>query len=173
MAKKRGRPYVHFLSTLILRYIMLRIRFRIDSNNALHIFLIMGCLYNHKLALDCGLVSIPSSECTFYRRLKTISTIDVKERTSTMGYLFVTDCLAMADDHSITAVDSTLMKAKDSVRHKSSMEKGEVPCTVLILIPDGEDTAIPTREGIWIQITSNVYNRRDRSTSNYSGCNYC
>jgi hypothetical protein len=97
--------------------------------------------------------------------LKTISTIDVKERTSTMGYLFVSDCLAMVDDNSITAVDSTPMKAKDSVRHKSSMEKGEVPCTVLILIPDGEDKAIPTREGIWIQITSNVYNKRDRNTS--------
>ncbi len=40
------------------------------------------------------------------------------------------------------------MKAKDSVWYKSSMEKGEVNLvTVLILIQDGEDTAIPTRDG--------------------------
>ena len=31
-------------------------------------------------------------------------------------------------DPSITAVDSTLLKAKGSVWHKSSMKKGEVPC---------------------------------------------
>jgi hypothetical protein len=53
---------------------------------------------------------------------------DVKERISTMGYLFITERLAMIDDHSIaTAVDSTLMKAKGSVWHKSSyMKKGIV-----------------------------------------------
>jgi hypothetical protein len=58
--------------------------------------------------------------------LKTIST-DIKERISTMGYLFaVTEGMA---DPSITATDSTLIKAKGSVWHKSSMmEKGEVPC---------------------------------------------
>ena len=42
-----------------------------------------------------------------------------------MGYLFVTERLV---DHSITTVDNTLMKAKGSVWHKSSMEKGIVPC---------------------------------------------
>jgi hypothetical protein len=43
-----------------------------------------------------------------------------------MGYLFVTEGMA---DPSITATDSTLLKAKGSaVWHKSSMEKGEVPC---------------------------------------------
>ena len=30
-------------------------------------------------------------------------------------------------DHSITAIDSTLIKAKGSVWHKSSMKKGIVP----------------------------------------------
>ncbi len=120
--RKRGRPYV-YSPTIILRCFIVRIWFRIDSNNALHIFLNMDCQYNSKLAIACGLVSIPSRR-TFDRRLKTIST-DIKERISTMGYLFVVEGLV---DHSITATDSTLMKAKGSVWHKSSMAKGVIPC---------------------------------------------
>ena len=81
------------------------------------------CQYNYKLALACGLAKIPNRR-TFDRRLKTIST-DIKERISTIGYLFVTDGLA---DPSISAIDSTLIKAKGSVWHKSSMKKGIVPC---------------------------------------------
>ena len=123
--RKRGRPYV-YSPTIILRCFIVRIWFRIDSNNALHIFLNMDCQYNHKLALACGLVSIPSRR-TFDRRLKTIST-DIKQRISTMGNLFVTEGMVLVDDnHSIAAVDSTLMKAKGSVWHKSSMKKGIVP----------------------------------------------
>src|SRR6476660_10447192 len=46
-----------------------------------------------------------------------------------MGNLFVTEGMVLVDDnHSILAVDSTLMKAKGSVWHKSSMKKGVVPC---------------------------------------------
>ncbi len=76
----------------------------------------MDCLYNHKLALACGLVLIPSRR-TFDRRLKTIST-DIKDRISTMGYMFVSEGIV---DLSITATDSTLMIAKGSVWHKSSI----------------------------------------------------
>ncbi len=83
----------------------------------------MDCQYTHKLALACGLIKIPSRR-TFDRRLKTIST-DIKERISTMGYLFVIEGLV---DLSITAIDSTLLKAKGPVWHKSSMKKGIVPC---------------------------------------------
>jgi len=50
---------------------------------------------------------------------------DVKERISTMGYLFIAERLVV--DPSITAIDSTLIKANGSVWHKSSMEKGIVP----------------------------------------------
>ena len=96
--------------------------FRLDSNNGLHTFLDTDCQYNRKLVLACGLITIPSRR-TFDRRLKTIST-DIKERISTMGYLFVVERLV---DLSITAIDSTLLKAKGPVWHKSSMEKGEVP----------------------------------------------
>jgi hypothetical protein len=51
---------------------------------------------------------------------------DIKERISAMGHLFIVE--RMVDDHSITAIDSTLLKANGNVRHKSSIEKGEVPC---------------------------------------------
>ena len=122
LPRKRGRPYV-YSPTIILRCFVVRLWFRLDSNNALHIFLNMDCQYNRKLAVACGLVSIPSRR-TFDRRLKTIST-DIKQRISTMGYLFVAEGMVMVDDdHSIAAVDSTLMKAKGSVWHKSSMKKG-------------------------------------------------
>jgi hypothetical protein len=76
--RKRGRPYVYSSTMVILRCFIVRLWFRLDSNNALHIFLNLDCQYNHKLALACGLVSIPSRR-TFDRRLKTISTIDKKK----------------------------------------------------------------------------------------------
>jgi hypothetical protein len=87
----------------------------------------MNCQNNHKIALACGLVSIPSSRLMFDRRLKTIST-DIKQRISAMGNLFVTEGMVMVDDdHSIAAVDSNLIKANGSVWYKSSMKKGIVP----------------------------------------------
>ena len=121
MPRKRGRPYV-YSPTVILRCFVVRIWFRLDSNNALHILLNADCQYNRKLALACGLISIPSRR-TFDRRLKTIST-DVKERIATMGHLFVKEGLA---DPTVTAIDSTLLKAKGHLWHKSSMNKGVVP----------------------------------------------
>jgi hypothetical protein len=54
---------------------------------------------------------------------KTIST-DIKERISTMGCLFVSERLV---DRSLTAIDSTLLKAKGPVWHKPSMKKGVIP----------------------------------------------
>src|SRR3954468_6646255 len=119
-SRKRGRPYV-YSTTIILRCFIVRLWFRLDSNNALHTFLNTDFQFNQKLALACGLVSIPSRR-TFDRRLKTISS-DIKQKISIMGYLFVTEGMA---GPSITATDSTLLKAKGSaVWHKSSMEKGE------------------------------------------------
>jgi hypothetical protein len=101
LPRKRGRPYVYSLSTVILRCFIVRIWFKIDSNNALHIFLNVDYQYNHKLALACGLVKIPSSRRTFDRRLKTIFT-DIKQRISTMRHLFVAEGIV---DISITAID--------------------------------------------------------------------
>ena len=111
--------------TVILRCFIVRIWFRLDSNNALHTFLKADyCQYNHKLVLACGLVSIPCRR-TFDRRLKAISA-DIKERISTMGYLFVA-AEGLVADPSIAAIDSTLLKSKGHLWHTSSMEKGVVP----------------------------------------------
>ena len=97
----------------------------------------MDYQYNRKLALACGLLSIPCRR-TFDRRLKTIST-DMKERISTMGYLFVVEGLV---DLSITAIDSTLLKAKGGVWHKSSMKKEKHLVQASIQMQDGGDTVI-------------------------------
>ena len=40
-----------------------------------------------------------------------------------MGYLFIAEAVMV--DPSITAIDSTLIKANGSVWHKSSMKKGD------------------------------------------------
>ena len=70
----------------------------------------------------CGLTQIPDRR-TFDRRLKTIS-LDIKERITVMNCLFVRE--KMIDPY-IVAIDSTLLKAKGHVWHKSSMNKGIVP----------------------------------------------
>ena len=70
----------------------------------------------------CGLTQIPDRR-TFDRRLKTIS-IDIKKRITIMTCMFVYE--KMIDPY-IVAIDSTLLKAKGHVWHKSSMNKGIVP----------------------------------------------
>jgi hypothetical protein len=64
------------------------------------------CQYNRKLALVCGLVSIPCSRRIFDRRLKTMPTKDIKERISTIGYLIAAENLVV--DHSKTATDRVI-----------------------------------------------------------------
>ena len=89
---------------------------RFDSNRALHDFLAMNCYpYNRKIMKACGLTSLPDRR-TFDRRLKTISA-DIKERIAAMAALFVKERLV---DPYIVAIDSTLLKAKGSVWHKSN-----------------------------------------------------
>jgi hypothetical protein len=119
--RRRGRPYV-YSPTVILRCFIVRLWFRLDSNNALHEFLEMDYPYNKKVMKRCGLTQIPDRR-TFDRRLKTIS-IDIKERIAVMTRMFVSE--KMIDPY-IVAIDSTLLKAKGHVWHKSSMNKGIVP----------------------------------------------
>jgi hypothetical protein len=119
--RRRGRPYV-YSPTIILRCFIVRLWFGLDSNNALHEFLELDYPYNKKIMKRCGLMQIPNRR-TFDRRLKTIST-DIKERITVMTRLFV--CKKMIDPY-IVAIDSTLLKAKGHVWHKSSMNKGIVP----------------------------------------------
>ena len=119
--RRRGRPYV-YSPTVILRCFIVRLWFRLDSNNALHEFLELDYPYNKKVMKRCGLTQIPDRR-TFDRRLKTIS-IDIKERIAIMTSLFVYE--KMIDPY-IVAIDSTLLKAKGHVWHKSSMKNGIVP----------------------------------------------
>ena len=118
---RRGRPYV-YSPTIILRCFVVRIWFRLDSNRALHEYLAMEMPYNKKVMKECGLSRIPSRR-TFDRRLTTLSG-DIKIRITTMGKLFVHDKII---DPSILSTDSTLIKAKGHVWHKSSMKKKVVP----------------------------------------------
>jgi PleD family two-component response regulator len=90
-SRRRGRPYV-YSPTVILRCFIVRLWFRLDSNNALHEFLEMDYYpYNKKILKRCdGLTQIPDRR-TFDRRLKTIS-IDIKEeRIAIMTRLFVSE----------------------------------------------------------------------------------
>jgi hypothetical protein len=105
-----------------MRCLVVRIWFRLDSNRALHEYLAMDLWYNRKVMKVCGLSRIPSRR-TFDRRMATISN-DIKNRITAMGELFVHDKII---DPSVLSADSTLMKAKGFVWHKSSMEQGVLP----------------------------------------------
>ncbi len=59
-----------------------------------------------------------------------------------MGYLFIVERLAMVDDHPIAAIDSTLIKAKGHVWHKSSMKKGIYLIRALIQVQGGGAIAV-------------------------------
>ena len=119
--KRKGRPYV-YPPTVILRCFIVRIWLRLDSNRALRDFLAMDYYpYNRRIMKACGLTSLPDRR-TFDRRLSTISA-DIKERIATMANLFVKEKLV---DPYIIAIDSTLLRAKGHLWHKSSMIK-EVP----------------------------------------------
>ncbi|MER5174221.1 MAG: hypothetical protein ABJB76_12540 [Candidatus Nitrosocosmicus sp.] len=120
---RRGRPYV-YSTTIILRCFIVRIWLRIDSNRALYQYLSIDLPYNRKVMKACGLTKLPlPSRRTFDRRLKTVST-NIKERISTMGHLFVSEGLVKTY---IIAIDSTLLRTKGHVWHRSSMKKGIVP----------------------------------------------
>ena len=119
----RGRPYI-YPPTVILRCFVVRIWLRLDSNRALHNFLAMDYYpYNRKVLLKaCGLTNLPDRR-TFDRRLEKIS-IDIKERISIMGNMFVKEKFV---DPYVISVDSTLLKAKGHLWHKSSMITRVVP----------------------------------------------
>lgn len=119
----RGRPYV-YPPTVILRCFIVRVWFRLDSNRALHEYLATEMPYNRKVMKGCGLSRIPNRR-TFDRRLATISN-DIKNRITTMGELFVREKII---DPSVLSADSTLVKAKGHVWHKSSMKKKVLPCS--------------------------------------------
>ena len=93
----------------------------------------------------CGLDRLPDRR-TFDRRFKTIS-IDIRSRIGAMGVLFIKD--GMVDP--IVSVDSSLLKAKEHVWHRSNM-KNEVHrsgidryrCTMGLRQNQGMDIRIQT-----------------------------
>ena len=107
-----------YIPNVILRRFIVRIQFRLNSNNALHTFLIIDCCqYKHqtKLTPAFSLVII-SGRFTFDRRLKT-KTIskNIQEWISTMGHLYICYRAFLLVDLPIIAIDSTLLKSKSSV----------------------------------------------------------
>ena len=68
-------------------------------------------------------VSTTPNRRAFDRHIATISN-DIKNRITTMGELFVRDKIIYP---CILPADSTLVKAKGHVWHKSSMEEGVIP----------------------------------------------
>jgi hypothetical protein len=105
-----------------MKCFIVRIWFRLDSNNALHEFLEINYQYNNKIMKACGLTQI-SDRRTFDRRLRTIST-DRKERTVVITNHFIHEVMI---DPYIVAIDSTLLKTKGHIWQKSSMKKDIVP----------------------------------------------
>ena len=87
-----------------------------------------------------------------------------------MGHLFVA-AEGFVADPTVTAIDSTLLKAKGHVWHTSSMKKGVVPRS-------GIDTdarwgySHTKGMGLWIQTAPNIDNRPSYSTFD-SRCNHC
>lgn len=126
--RRRGRPYV-YSPLVMLRCFIVRKWLRIPSNNALHSFFILSSenRYNARVMIACGLPRVPDRR-TFDRRLKNISSDgsdeSLRPRIDAMGQLFVQEKLV---DPYIVSVDSTLLKARGHIWHKSSMEKGVVP----------------------------------------------
>ena len=119
---RRGRPYV-YSPTVILRCFVVPIWFRLDSNRSLHEYIAMDLPYNRKIRKACGLSRMTPNRRTFDRRVVTISE-DIKNRITTMGELFVHEKII---NPCVLSTDSTLIKAKGHVWHKSSMEEGVIP----------------------------------------------
>lgn len=115
---KRGRPYV-YQTTVILRCFVVRIWFRIPSNNALHYFLSINTNHKGRIMNACGLYQLPDRR-TFDRRFKILPVQDI---ICAMGRRLLREGIAEGDT---AAVDSTIIPCK-RVWHKSDMERNRIP----------------------------------------------
>lgn len=117
---KRGRPYV-YPTLVMLRCYLVRIWFRIPSNNCLHHYFGMDIPYNRKVMKACGLHVLPDRR-TFDRRFKILP---VGHIVSALGARFVMESLV---DVSAVAVDSSTIRARNGhIWHRKQMVEGRVP----------------------------------------------
>lgn len=113
-----GRPYVYSTILMVQLYII-KSWMRIPSNNTLHYFLSIKC-NNDKLLKVCKIQQIPDRR-TIDRRFQNLPIGNV---ISNMGNLFVSK--GFVDDVS-ASVDSSMLKAKGPVWHKSNIKKNHLP----------------------------------------------
>lgn len=119
-ADKRGRPYV-YPTTVILRCYVVRIWFRIPSNNILHYWLSINDAHHKKIMRSCGLHTLPDRR-TFDRRFKVLP---VQDMVGMMGRIFASERLV---DNTIVAVDSSLIYAANRrIWHKKQMIQNTMP----------------------------------------------
>lgn len=121
--RRRGRPYVYPF-VVMLKCFMVRVWQRIDSTRGIHAFLTMEKPHNKAIRLACGLGERVPSRRTLDRRFKAMPSM-LKAPIRAMARVL---CAAGLVDPLITAVDSFLLHAKGPVWHRSSMERGEIPC---------------------------------------------
>lgn len=117
--KKRGHPYV-YPTTVMLRCFVVRIWLRIPSNNCLHQYFEMYMPYNKNVMLACGLHCLPDRR-TFDRRFKVLP---IRQMIARMGSVFFLEGIV---DAKTGSVDSSLIRAKGPVWHRSSMKKKILP----------------------------------------------
>ncbi len=117
--KKRGHQYI-YPTTVMLRCFVVRIWLRIPSNNCLHQYFEIDMPYNQKAMRACGLDVLPDRR-TFDRRFKVLP---IKQAIAKMGNAFFLEGIVDTDTAS---VDSSLLKARGQVWHKSSMKKNILP----------------------------------------------
>lgn len=115
---RRGRPYV-YPTILMVQLFIIKSWMRIPSNNTFHYFLFIKP-YNDKLLKVCKLNKIPNRR-TIDRRFKYLPISDI---ISSMGNLFFSEKLV---DGTSASIDSSLLKAKGPVWHKSNMNNNRLP----------------------------------------------
>ncbi len=118
--RKRGRPF-YYSPTVMVRCFIVRVWVRIPSNNALHEYFSIDMPYNRKVM---GYVVWIGCQTEEHSTEGSRPSIDIRSRIDVMGMLFIKDGLV---DPAIVSVDSSLLKAKGHVWHRSNMKKNEVP----------------------------------------------
>jgi hypothetical protein len=113
--KKRGHPYV-YPTTVMLRCFVVRIWMIIPSVNSLHYYLSIVDAYHRRICNACGLDNLPDRR-TFDFRFKVLP---IRQSIERMGNIFFLEGLV---DGTTASVDSSLMRARGPVWHRSSMKK--------------------------------------------------